>query len=485
MRALLFALLVTATAACGGDDQTTCDNGDCACGPTLPCPTGFDCDPVSMICVRRATLADAGIDAMPPVPDAGPLVGTLTLTVYGASTPPTAGVPTAFADVVVGAADGSMVAAGKTNSSGVFTFPDFHEGMMVTVVTQSATLGVAQVLTDLAPGSLVLGDPQVNATRGPITVDIPSFAQAITYEVDNGCTRNTSNDLVFTLTTRDACISATNQVRVVAYAVNASGQRVAYSVTDTAYPPAGTIQAGTWLTDLASVAITPSDFPATGSVTATFTGRRSAVPRATYGSDALALTGTTLATLRFAPGAFDVGTTQLGHDDIVQPLELTRLLYRGHALAATGDISEPVSFATDFLGTPLMPMLDRTDEARPVATFGTPAPTYDMALVRLAAIRSRDPTVIYTYVIYAPPGTSSVKVPELPASLSAVIPTAADTFGDPVVLLMDLDTVAAYRNVLAQTNFLTLAQGAPPALGAAYTTRVSGAQTAPQLQPRR
>jgi hypothetical protein len=429
-----------------------------------------------MTCVRTGTAADAGIDAA-PAPDAAPLIGPLTLTMYSTGT------PVAFADVVIGAADGKMVASGQTNVAGVYSYPEFQEGMMVTAVVQGATVSVATIVTDLAPGTLVLGDPSTNTLRTPIVVNLPSYGQATSYEVDNGCSRNPSTDLVFTLPTRDACISAANQVRVVAYALNAANQRIAYSVTDSSYPPAGDIQAGAWKTDLSSVAISPSDIPATGSATVTFTARRSAVPRAIYASDALALTGTTLQTLRFAPGAFDMGTTTYLHDDVVQPLELVRRLFRGHVLGASGDISETVSFAQDFLGLPLMPMLDRTTAARPIVTFGTPAPTYDMTTVVLAIVRSRDPVTGYVVQMFVPPGRSSVQYPELPPALSAVIPVTGDTFAAPLVSFLAVDTLAGYRTVVSRPNFNALGGGAPPAFGTAYTTRHSLAEAAPSIGP--
>ncbi len=472
MRLLILLIASATVGACGGGSGGDCETQACACSATMPCPAGFECDPLTLTCVRTGTSADAA-----PAPDAPPLVGALTVTLYSTGT------PVAFADVVVGAADGSMVASGKTNSAGTYTYPSFQEGMMVTAVVQSATLSVATVVTDLAPGTLVLGDPTTNTARTPVVVNLPSYGQATSYEVDNGCTRQPSTDLVFTLATRDACISASNQVRIVAYAVNAAAQRIAYSVTDSAYPPAGNIQAGAWKTDLSSVAISPSDIPATGAATVTFTARRSAVPRSVYASDALTLTGTTLQTIRFAPGAFDMGTTMFQHDAIVPPLRVVRSLSRGHVVGASGDIPEPVSFANDFLGAPLMPMLDRTNGARPVVTFGTPAPSYDMTLVRLVATRTTDPVTGYGFVFFVPPGRSSVQVPELPASLSAVTPMTADNIGDPAVVLVDVDTLPGYRAIVAQPFFLNLATGAPPAFGAPYATRVSSATTAPRLTP--
>ena len=215
--------------------------------------------------------------------------------------------------------------------------------------------------------------------------------------------------------------------------------------------------------------LTPANVPAAGTATIEITGRRTSTPRALYPSDSVTLTGPTVQTLRFAPGAYDTVATTTSHSDTANGYLQGRALIHGHPVAASStNIQESVDFASDFLAVPSNLDVDCTDPARPVTTLGAPAPTFDATLVYLRGLRGTDPVSQYLILFIAPPGKTSLKVPELPASLSAVTPEAADTLSVFIAAFVDIDVVNGYRPFLAIPNFIGFIAGQPPGVAGEY-----------------
>jgi hypothetical protein len=404
--------------------------------------------------------ADLTVDATPI--DGPPAVGPITVTFHDRTTR----LPLAGVTIIVHDATGAVVTSGATAGDGTYTYATFTEGGMITAVEPTVLTTVMQ----LKPGQNVFITPGPLPTdRGTITAQWVAFPGASNYTVDTGCAATTPAAALTSaaVAVRNNCLLAGTTLRLVAYALDAAGQRIAYSVTDVPFPAASPIMMGPWKTDYATALVRPSNFPDSSGGTPTVLAQlgvfASAVPTASYSASSAPMTAAVVTPLRFARGGSDYARVA-----VLQSIAgaLTSVETR-RPLPAMVDYDEPIDLATAFLPR-VTDLTISADAARRVFTpvLTAPLASADVLLVIWQYMQPAAATYSWLIVTQFAP---TVQLPALPASLAAYVPVAGSTTVQRAVILMDYSNLTYTDHINGtRASILSGAERPPPTAPATF-----------------
>ncbi len=232
-----------------------------------------------------ASSGDGGGNVADAAPDAATF-GMVTVHVY------IGGKPAANVAVMYHEADGSYIGSMLTDSSGQVVISDMPVGGAVTAPvnpfgtaassgeTYLTSVTGVQVGDDITIGHSTPGGRDTSSV-GLVVENMPgAFAGATSYVVEAGCGTATSTTAgtVLRTTLQKSCVPASNTVDVVAYALDASGNRLAYSaaasvaLTGTQPNLSGSITMPAWQSDLGTYTIGLSNSPIDATVLGFFRG---------------------------------------------------------------------------------------------------------------------------------------------------------------------------------------------------------------------
>lgn len=325
--------------------------------------------------------------------------------------------PAAGIDVVAAGTDGSFVASAKTGSDGKVTLPDVPAGGTLTLAWMDGTSRKLGTVFGVQPGDQLTirtrGSDDVTFNR--LAVTLPTYAGAQGYEIADGCRRSMPAAAgAQLLDVLEWCVTPARTVRAVAYALGATGERVAYATTgDVAVQPAATPPpqiAGTlsaWKTDLAGVGVNVRSLP--GAVDFDLAFRRGGM-RAAFVEKQHIVTGAAgYYDARIAPGFYDEVIVAQSLGSSGKGVLVSRALPAGNApvVIDLGALAPTVDTVT----------VDGAGTARPTLRWRMDPWSADLQVGSLAWQGGS-----WTFV--APPELRDARVPELPAALSAYAPGA-------------------------------------------------------------
>jgi hypothetical protein len=439
-------LVCALLAACGSvsanpDSSVPIDSGTATDGPSIADAPAVDSPP----------LADAG------PPDAVPS-GPLTVHVWQS------GGPAPGVDVVLHDSEGAVLDRSYTGSTGTVVFADVSADSMVTVAMVDGSDYRLTTVMGAGPNDVIdFGDKIGSSTstqEGLLTVNLPGSApgpaDSYTYNVYVGCSSYWGANLgsAVSLTINSDCFrdSTTLSVLVVAFV---SGEPVAYAVetgvtmSGTAPDRTGTVYFSTWRSDFAEL---------DGTVTNAPSGASALMPNLAVYANGLSYEAWSSGSIDLTAGdGTFTGTYPKGLADVVYLMiylsfgAANQLSIYGMPYTTSVPTSVELDLSTDFLPAIIDVVADSTDPARPTYGWGTATTAVgaDFAIVQ-AQYQQSSPTYVYwSWEIIAPPDVSlPLQAPELPAALSAFVPSPAATLQNAMMGLIDLTVTESYHDFL-------------------------------------
>ena len=381
-------------------------------------------------------------DAEPGVPDATPIPTTSVLFQNGKDR-------AAGAVALLYAPDGALVKDTTANADGEVSFENVAPGSSITLGTGTVFGPSVVTVLDVQPGDRIAVGNFEDPTITEMQLTVPGLANVTRFSIGSGCFRTQSQNVT-------VGSGATITVRALASCKKADGWTIVAVAQDSANKPlffakaqhsgAGTVNipATSWtpVTDTSGysdLTVTYSNSPANqmnAQLTLLFpfpTGLTTAIGGFTDLTRSFRF--------RYPPGIVDklrwsVESRQDNESSIVVFRTLTPALTSAINVGAEG-LPIPATLTHDFSNT-----------ARPKLTWSRPADGADMVSIRTRYTGTGGP--IYSWQVYAPPGTSTVQLPVIPSTHGEMLPPAPSSS---VIVSSDVtlvDTVASDWNATRQ-----------------------------------
>jgi hypothetical protein len=379
------------------------------------------------------------------------------------------GTPLAGADVVLHDPAGEVTASLKTDVNGRAE-AEVAAGAMLTVIVRPEPddEGFRVTYMDVEPGdALELAFPSLSAEdRGTASVTLSPFEGAPLYRIDVECMSLVTTDISFPITVYidESCVSPNGNFHIVATALDAAWQPIAFSTlrdipSDPYVPVPVTMPA--WRQDFGTLDVVGTDVPPAGRLAAVQTWLDADHVSFQGPSDQKEVFPGSSATLsvRYPAGFASLFDYQvmLGLGSAPDDLESVSMIrVRTEAPPPPTDV---MSFAEDFLPGISLPAVTAVDPARPEIAWTAHGDlsTTDGAAFTLVWSPIEGPPE--RWILLAPPGVASpARVPALPEALADWRPPSGVTHMAQIMFL-DADWVQSYDELRNELGVAFLIDG--------------------------